>query len=267
MLRAAFSISRIPFSKEIPTNELFMHDQFAEMTRRLRLLFETRGIGLFTGDVGCGKSTAVRTATQSLSAQTHKVVYLCRGLDNAGAFYTHIANQLDVIPRFRKTDVAAQVIAAIAELYTHQKINTVIIIDEAHLLTPQILDEVRLMHNANFDSTDFLATVLVGQPSLRKTIELNKFLPLRQRLGVCYHLSPLSRENAYKYFEHQLALVKPSTKIFNDGTVETVIGAAKCVPRVINAIALKAMTRAAENKMTIVDQECVMAVLDELGLK
>jgi len=267
MLRAAFSISRIPFSKDIPTAELFMHEQFAEMTRRLKFLFESRGIGLFTGDVGCGKSTAVRTATQSLSAQTHKVVYLCRGLDNPGAFYTHIANQLDVIPKFRKTDVAAQVIAAIAERYTDQKINTVIIIDEAHLLKPDILDEVRLLHNANFDSTDFLATALIGQPSLRKTIELNRFLPLKQRIAASYHLTPLSRENAYKYFDHQLALVKPATKIFNDGTVETIIGAAKCVPRVINTIALKAMTRAAENKMTIVDHECVMAILDELGLK
>jgi type II secretory pathway predicted ATPase ExeA len=267
MLRAAFSISRIPFSKDIPAAELFMHEQFAEMTKRLKFLFEARGIGLFTGDVGCGKSTAVRTTTQALSAQTHKVVYLCRGMDNIGAFYTHIAAQLDLVPKFRKSDVAAQVITAVAELYTNQKINTVIIIDEAHLLKPDILDEVRLLHNANFDSTDFLATVLVGQPPLRKTIELNKFLPLRQRLTATYHLAPLTRENAYKYFEHQLALVRPATKIFNDGTVETIIGAAKHVPRVINTIALKAMNRAAENKMTVVDQECVMAVLDELGLK
>jgi type II secretory pathway predicted ATPase ExeA len=267
MLRAAFSISRIPFSKDIPTAELFMHEHFAEMTKRLNFLFQARGIGLFTGEVGCGKSTAVRTATQSLSPQTHKVVYLCRGLDNPGAFYTLIAPQLNLTPRFRKTDVAAQVIAAIADLYTNQRICTVIIIDEAHLLKAEVLDEVRLLHNADFDSTDFLATVLVGQPPLRKTIELNKFLPLRQRLTVTCHLPPLSRENAYKYFDHQLALVKPATKIFNDGTVETIIGAAKCVPRVINTIALKAMTRAAEAKMTIVDQECVLAVLDELGLK
>jgi type II secretory pathway predicted ATPase ExeA len=267
MLRAAFSISRIPFSKDIPATELFMHEQFAEMTKRLNLLFETRGIGLFTGDVGCGKSTAVRTATQPLSAQTHKVVYLCRGLDNIGAFYTHIAAQLDLVPKFRKSDVAAQVIAALAELYNNQKINTVIIIDEAHLLKPDILDEVRLLHNANFDSTDFLATVLVGQPSLKKTLELNKFLPLKQRIAVSYHLVPLSRDTAYKYFTHQLALTKASTKIFMDNAVETIICASRGVPRVINAIGLKSMSRAAENKMTVVDQECVMAILEELGLK
>jgi type II secretory pathway predicted ATPase ExeA len=267
MLRVAFNLSRIPFSKDIPATELFMHEQFSEMTRRLKMLFDSRGIGLFTGEVGCGKSTAVRTATLALSTHTHKIVYLCRGLDNIGAFYTHVATQLDLIPKFRKSDVAAQVLAAVAELHDNQKINTLIILDEAHLLKPEILDEVRLLHNANFDSTDLPATVLVGQPSLKKTIELNKFLPLRQRICVSYHLGALSRDSAYKYFEHQLALVKATTKIFMDNAVESIITASKGVPRVINTIALKSMNRAAENKMTIVDQECVMAILDELGLK
>jgi len=267
MLRATFSLSLIPFTKDIDTHNLFAHEQFTEMTRRLRLLVETRGIGLFTGDVGCGKSTAVRTLTQGLCAQTHKVVYLCRGLDNPGAFYTLLASQLDIVPKFRKTDVAAQTLAAIAELYSHQRICTVLIIDEAHLLKTDILDEVRLLHNANFDSTDMLATALVGQPSLRKTIELNRFLPLRQRICLSYHLGPLPRDAAYKYFEHQLALAKSATRIFMDNDIETIIGAATGVPRVINALALRSMTRAAELKMTIVDQECVLAVMEELGLK
>jgi type II secretory pathway predicted ATPase ExeA len=267
MLRAAFNLSLVPFTKNIDTHNIFTHPQFTEMTKRLRLLCDTRGIGLFTGDVGCGKSTAVRTVTQTLSAQTHKVVYLCRGLDNPGAFYTLLASQLDIVPKFRKTDVAAQTLAAITELYSHQRVCTVLVIDEAHLLKPDILDEVRLLHNANFDSTDMLATALVGQPSLRKTIELNKFLPLRQRICLSCHLGPLSRDTAYKYFQHHLALAKSAAKIFMDNAVETIISAAKGVPRVINAIALAAMTRAAESKMTVVDQECVMAVMDEMGLK
>ncbi len=267
MLRATFNLSVVPFTKDIDTHNLFPHEQFAEMTKRLRLLCDNRGIGLFTGDVGCGKSTAVRTVTQGLSAQAHKVVYLCRGLDNPGAFYTLLASQLDIVPKFRKTDVATQTLAAIGELYSLQRICTVLIIDEAHLLKADILDEVRLLHNANFDSTDMLATALVGQPSLRKTVELNKFLPLRQRISVSFHLGPLSRDTAYKYFEHQLALAKANTKIFMDNAVETIISAAKGIPRVINAIALKAMVRAADSKMTIVDQETVLAVMEEMGLK
>lgn len=267
MLRAAFNLTAIPFAKDIAVTELFRHPLFDEMLARLAFLFENRGIGLFTGEVGCGKSTAVRTAVSDLSTQTHKSVYLCRGLDNVGAFYTQIALNLGLVPRFRKSDVAAQVHVAIAELFHQQKVSTLIIIDEAQLLTPAILDEVRLLHNARFDSTDYLATALVGQPPLRKIIELNKFLPLRQRLTVSCHLAALSRDEAYKYFNHHLALAKSSTKIFMDNAVESIIAASKGVPRLINSIALKAMTLAANNKMTVVDQECVMRVLEELGLK
>jgi type II secretory pathway predicted ATPase ExeA len=267
MLRATFNLSAIPFTKEIDTANLYVHPQFSAMVDDLNFLFENRGIGLFTGEVGCGKSTALRAACQALSAQTHKTVYLHRGLDNAGALYTQIALQLNLTPRFRKSDVAAQVLTAIAESYTQQKIQTVVVIDEAHLLKPDILDEVRLVHNSRFDSADCLATALVGQTPLRKTLDLNRFLPLKQRLCVMAHLGALSREQSYKYIQHHLAVSKSNVKIFMDNAVETIVAVSKGVPRIINTVALKSMTLAAHNKMTVVDQDCVMKVLEELGLK
>jgi type II secretory pathway predicted ATPase ExeA len=268
MLRAAFNIATIPFSKEIKTQNLFIHPQFELFTARLNLLCENRGIGLFTGAVGCGKSTAIRSVLESLSPQTHRVVYLYRGLDNVGAFYTQIASELAIVPKFRKPDVANQVLTAIAELYTQQKILTVLVIDEAHLLKPDIFDEIRLLHNNCYDSCDYLTTALVGQPPLKKMITLTKYLPLRQRISVACHLSALSKDQAYKYFEHQLQIVNASSKLFMDNAIETIVCASKNVPRMINTIALKSMYHAAiDKKQTIVDQECVMEILDELGLK
>jgi type II secretory pathway predicted ATPase ExeA len=267
MLRAAFNLTLIPFTKEIETVNLFPHPQFDAMVAGMRFLFEHRGIGLFTGDVGCGKSTALRAACGSLGAQLYKTVYLHRGLDNGGAFYTQLALQLGQTPKFRKSDVAAQVLAAITDNYANQKIQTVIVIDEAHLLKPDLLDEIRLIHNTRFDSADCLATALVGQTPLRKTIDLNRFQPLKQRIGVMAHLGALTREQCYKYFEHQIALTKSSVKIFMDNAVETIVLASKGVPRVINNVALKSMTLAASEKMTSVDQTCVLKVLEELGLK
>jgi type II secretory pathway predicted ATPase ExeA len=267
VITATFGISRIPFTKDIPPTDLFMHPQFTEMTKRLALLFDCRGIGLFTGEVGCGKSTAVRLACGQLPVQTHKVVYLCRGLDNVGAFYTYLAHQLDIVPKFRKTDVAAQVANAIAELAAVQKVATVLIIDEAHMLKPELLDEIRLLHNDRFDSADQLATALVAQPPLRKTIDLNRFLPLKQRIVVSSHLGPMDTQQANNYFNHHIALVKAPVPIFDPQAVITIIAAAKGIPRVINAIAAKAMARCAEQNNSQVSTETVMTILDEMGLK
>ena len=268
MIRAAFNLTELPFSKEIDTSRLFIHPQFQEFTARLRLLCENRGIGLFTGEVGCGKSTAIRSVLEGLSPQTHRVVYLYRGLDNTGAFYTQMACELSIIPKFRKSDVANQVLGAVGELFTQQKIQTVLVIDEAHLLKPDILDEIRLLHNNCYDSCDYLTTALVGQPPLKKMITLTKYLPLRQRISVACHLCALSKDQAYHYFDHHLKAVNADRKIFLDNAVETIVTASKGVPRMINTLALKSMYRAAvDKKQTVVDQECVMAVLDELGLK
>jgi len=268
MLRAAFNIATVPFTKEIKTQHLFMHPQFEVFTSRLSTLCENKGIGLFTGEVGCGKSTAIRSVLESLSSQTHRIIYLYRGLDNIGAFYTQIATELAIVPKFRKPDVANQVLSAINELYTQQKILPVLVIDEAHLLKPDIFDEIRLLHNNCYDSCDFLTTALVGQPSLKKMITLTKYLPLRQRISIACHINALTKDQAYKYFEHHLQIVNASKKLFMDNAIETIVCASKNVPRMINTIALKAMYHAAiDKKLSIVDQESVMEVLDELGLK
>jgi type II secretory pathway predicted ATPase ExeA len=268
MIKTAFRIAELPFTKDIDVHHLYVHDHFKEMVDRLLFVCQERGIGLFTGEVGCGKSTAIRAAQHRLAPQTHRVVYLYRGLDNVGAFYTQVAHELGLVPKFRKSDVANQVLAAIAELYTQQKIQTVLIIDEAHLLKPDIFDEIRLLHNNQFDSVDYLATALVGQPPLRKMLNLTKFLPLRQRVVVSYHIEPLPRALAYSYFDHQLKRVNPPSPIFKENAVETIICASKGVSRMINNIAYKAMVRAAiDKKLDFVDQECVMDVLEELGLK
>ena len=266
MIQATFNLTKVPFTKHVDTAELFTHEQFNQMITRMEQLFENRGIGMFTGEVGCGKSTAIRAALSKLNSQTHKTIYIYRGLDDMGAFYKQIAVELGIMPMFKKSDIARQVISTIAELYTQQKITTVIIIDEAHLLKPDILDEIRLIHNSEYDSEDFLATALVGQPPLKKMMNYNKFLPLKQRISVAYHLKALSKNDAYKYFDHQIALSKANTKIFMDNAIETIITSSKGVPRVINTIALKAMQNAAREKNQIVDQEGVMSVIEELGM-
>jgi type II secretory pathway predicted ATPase ExeA len=76
------------------------------------------------------------------------------------------------------------------------------------------------------------------------------------------------KDQAYEYFQHQLDSVKVSRKIFFDNAMETIIIASKGIPRIINNIALKSMYHAVvDKKLSAVDQESVMDVLEELGLK
>lgn len=267
MILAAFSLKKIPFAKNIQPKDIFYNQQYQEMKSRLHFMFENMGIGLFTGEVGTGKSTMVRITLQQLNNQLYKYAYLYKGLNNLGNFYMQLALAMGIMPKYRASDIIQQVTNAIAELHNEQKIKTIIIIDEAHLLKPEILDEIRLIHNNEMDSTDYLATILLGQPALKKMMTYMKYRPLAQRIAVSHHLEALQRDDAYKYFEHHLKIAGAHTKIFLDNAVETIINAAKGIPRVINNVAVKSMYAAVNNKMTNVDQECVMMALDELGLK
>lgn len=267
MILAAFSLKQLPFQKDISQKNLFLNKTYEEMDSRLQFLRDTMGIGLFTGEIGSGKSTMLRMMEQSLNPQLFKFVYLHRGMDNLGNFYNQFALRLGIQPKYRKADVSQQVLNAIEELNTEQKIKTFLVLDEAHLLKPDILDEIRLIHNAEMDSKDYLATAIVGQPPLRKMMGYMKYLPLAQRISVSFHLPALNRDDAYKYFEHQMKIAGGSSKVFKDNAVETIINASKGIPRVINNISLKAMYNAIQEKMTIVDQECVHSAMKELGLR
>ena len=267
MILAAFSLKKLPFQKGIPEKDLYYNEMFEQMKSRLEFLFENQGIGLFTGEVGAGKSTMLRSCVSSLSPQLYKIVYIHRGIDTLGNFYIQIAKEMGIIPKFRASEVASQVINTINELSNGQNIKTVLIIDEAHLLKPEILDEIRLLHNAEMDSRDNLATAIVGQPPLKKMMTYMKFLPLAQRISVSFHLSGLNRGDAYKYFEHQLKCSGAKSNVFKDNAIETIINAAKGIPRVLNNIGIKSMYAAVQKKMTVVDQECVMDALSEIGIK
>lgn len=266
MILAAFTLKSMPFQKNLPEKQLFYNKPFKEMKSRLEFLFENQGIGLFTGEIGAGKSTMIRSVVEEINPQLYKIVYLHRGLGNLGDFYTQFALKLGIIPKFRKSEVASQVLNTISELNNEQKMKTVLIIDEAHLLKAEILDEIRLMHNAEMDSLDYLATALIGQPPLKKMMAYMKFKPLAQRISVSFHLAALDRDDAYKYFSHQLKCAGGRSKIFMDNAVETIVNAAKGIPRVINSIGIKSMYAAAQKKMSTVDQECVMMALAELGM-
>ncbi len=99
-------------------------------------------------------------------------------------------------------------------------------------------------------------------------ITLTKYLPLRQRISVAANISALTKEHALDYFDHQLRIVNASKTIFADNAIETIVTVSKGIPRMINTLAIKSMYHAAiDKKVSFVDQETVMTILDELGLK
>jgi type II secretory pathway predicted ATPase ExeA len=160
----------------------------------LTFLIDHRGAGLLTGEVGAGKSTAVRMWAAGLNPNLFKLVYLHWSSGTPRDLLRQIARGLDLEPSFIGGDLTAQISEGIMRLHKTRKQHPVIVIDEAQLLGHPALEILPLLLNFELDSGRYLTLLLAGQPLLRRALSLQMHESLRQRIAVHYpHGRLLSR--------------------------------------------------------------------------
>src|SRR5919201_1394173 len=122
----------------------------------------------------------------------------------------------------------------------------VFIIDEAHLLAPDQLEELRLLTNAEMDSQSPFALLLVGQPTLARQLRLGVFAALDQRIATRYQLAPMDLGESAEYLRHHLALVGRTDPLFADDAITRLHKASLGLPRMLNNAATAALIAARE---------------------
>jgi len=138
-LRDHFGFTAMPFDKEIGTDSLLELPSCRESMAGLRLLAETRGIGLLTGKSGTGKSCLVRKMIQELGTSLYKPMYLCHSSVGLSEFYGNLAVELGLEPKGRKATLFRAIKERLTTLHRQARTHPVLIIDEAHLLANEIL--------------------------------------------------------------------------------------------------------------------------------
>lgn len=146
------------------------------------------------GEVGSGKTVAARAAVSLLEPSRHSVIYLPNPSIGARGLYGEIVGRLGGVPRFHKAALIPQVTSLLAAEVAERGRRVVLVVDEAHLLDPAQLEELRLLTNAEMDSTSPFALVLLGQLALRSRLRLGTFAALDQRITLRYAIPPMSAE-------------------------------------------------------------------------
>ena len=202
-----FGFTHTPFSKAIPASQLCERPSLQEAVARIRFTVAETQIGVLTGEVGVGKTVAVRAATSQLDPAAHHVIYVPNPSFGARGLYLTIVRALGAVPRFHKAEMIAQAQGLLAAEEQERRRRVVLIMDEAHLLTPEQLEELRLLTNAEMDSQSPFALLLVGQPTLARQLRLGIFAALDQRIGMRYQLTAMDLGESVQYLRHHLALV------------------------------------------------------------
>src|SRR2546421_1153631 len=165
---AHFGLTRTRFAKPTAAKGLSAGLAHGEAVARISYCVAESALGALFGDVGVGKTVAVRAAAASLDPTHHQVIYVANPSFGTRGLYVTIVRALGGAPRFHKVEVMAQAADLLAAEEAERHRRVVILIDEAHLLTPAQLEELRLLTNAKMDAASPFAGILIGQPTLSR---------------------------------------------------------------------------------------------------
>ena len=263
MYRTHFGLTRHPFPQDLPAEELFAFDAFKEMEARLQHLLKLHGMGLFTGEPGSGKTTVCRKVLTALHPGQYRVLYIANSTGNVPDLYKSIDWELGLTPERSRAALHRCIKHEVSRLCQESRLKPVVVIDEAHLLRSDVMEELRLLTNYEFDSADRLCLIFVGHSELRRRLTMSTHEALSQRITVRFHLAGISKEETGPYLRHLLHLAGTETPLFEPAALEAIHQAGSGLPRRINLLAHYALTAAAHDKGKMANADHVRLAMAE----
>ncbi|MEW6675497.1 MAG: tRNA (adenosine(37)-N6)-threonylcarbamoyltransferase complex ATPase subunit type 1 TsaE [Nitrospirota bacterium] len=266
MYEEFYGLKQRPFSKTPDPKFLFLSRNHEEALARLQYAVEEKELILLTGDVGSGKTTLTRALMDSLG-EKYRVIVIINPRLTPSQFLRTVAKHFDInVPYNFRDNLLDAIYEKVYKDY-EAKISPVIIIDEAQLIPNRdTFEEIRLLTNFQLDDTNLLSLILVGQTDLRRRLNHKVYLPLRQRIGLFYHLGPLTENEIRGYVEHRLRIAGMEEPLFTDEALRRLYQYSGGIPRVINSLATFALVDGFGKELRVIDEFLINDAARELGL-
>ncbi len=244
MYEQYYGLQESPFQLTPDPRYFYFSASHQEAWSRLLLgLKLRRGFVVLSGEVGTGKTTILRSIIQTMDADTH-TAFIFHTLLSARGLLQSICKEfgIDHDGLQSRTDYIMRLQAFLREL-SAQNSSAVLIIDEAHNLKEEILEEIRLLSNIETAESKVLQIFLSGQPELLETLSRPEIRQLNQRISMRFTLRTLSLEETREYIKHRLKIagLKMVGELFTPEAVKSVFLNSEGVPRRINIICENAL--------------------------
>jgi len=258
--------SAAPFNITPDTDFLVPQRQYLEALGSLRFGLASGNFTLLTGNVGLGKTLLCRYLLQNLPAMV-RTAYVFNPQQSYAEFLAAILFDLTG-ESTGKDDSSASLHARLFNVlstYASHDIRVALVIDEAHLLQPDLLEGLRLLSNLETDKRKLLSLLLVGQNELEKTLKLPEMRALRQRISVWCRLRPFTLNESIDYIRHRLRVANGEAN-FDITTPACSIAHhyAKGVPRRLNQICDRALLGAFSSYQAKVGTKLMLSAAREV---
>ena len=257
--------------KEKPVNATpdprFIYMSPAHREALAQLVYATRerkGFSVLTGRIGTGKTTLLHALRQRLDGQTAVAFVVNSSLDFDGI----LECILDDFGIAKGMESRSQRLLALKSfLLERERMGqaTILMLDEAHNLDPQTLEQIRLLSNFETPNTKLLQIVLVGQPELRAVLQLPTLQQLKQRIELRCQIPPLARDEAREYIRTRLRVAgAPDLGVFTDAAVERITEYSEGIPRLISLVCDHSLLFGYADQKRRIDRPTVNQAIDYL---
>lgn len=255
-----------PFDKEQKGSDFYQGNDFLEANRRLEHLRHVKGIGLFTGPPGFGKTCAIRNFVGCLNKNLYQVVYIQLTTVSVNDFYRDLSLSLGLEPRYRKIDNFKQIQSRISTLHREQRVTPVFWIDEVQYLHHSILADLKLLMNFEMDSRNYAIMILSGLPAIISTLSMRVHEALYQRIVINYTFNGLTQTEAISYIQSRLELCGVTRPIMEEAVYEVIGSYGNGSVRKLDNLMHKALMAGCSKHIERLDSETTMGAVSEAGL-
>jgi type II secretory pathway predicted ATPase ExeA len=261
MYEGFFGMERTPFVNAIPADRLFLSERHREILGRLSYAAEGNRFAVVTAGVGVGKSTLVRKFVQTLCPERHTALYGSDSQLTPRWFYKGLLDQLGIEAKFYRGDAKRQLHRQLRLIREVHRRNVTVIVDEAHLLGRETLEEARFVLNTDMDSENPMALVLVGQNELWDRLRMQPYAAVRGRVDIKCELPGMDRSELDGYMKAHLSYAGGKDEIFTDTALDEIHKYSAGSARAVNKAATHSLMLAAQRAKKLVDGEMVRAVI------
>jgi general secretion pathway protein A len=240
MYKTFFNLQRNPF--EITPDPAFMFPTQRHNEALAALYYgvqRRKGFVVMTGEVGTGKTLVVRCLLELLNRQSVAYAYVFNSRLAPEEFLRYVAGDLGIPAKGKsKGELLLDLSTYLVSRY-QRKLTTVLVVDEAHHLSTEVLEEIRLLTNLETADQKLLQILLIGQPELDQKLDSVELRQLKQRISWRSYLNPLTKEETVGYIQRRMRIAGANShcgSIFPAETVATIYRHSRGIPRLINTL-------------------------------
>ncbi len=263
--RTFFGFETEPFASDIAMSDILKTDNLMGVNDRFSYTVRLGGVAIVTGDIGSGKSTALRHAIGQLHPSEYQTMSITASSGSILELYRQILSQLGMnMSSSSRALMTGRIKREIAQRVQNKNMKAVLVIDEASLLRLEVFRELHTLSQFNQDTSPWLPLILSGQSNLIDKLMYRDSRPLASRVVARSHLEGSNREDMEKYILHHLKIAGVKSNIFDESAITAIHQGAGGLFRKANHLARGSLIAASADKSMSVTAEHVRLASTEI---